>query len=129
MTKKRVYEVVNNNPYNDSLILGKEKLKFGSNNLMYVHDEDKGKEIKRLYDGADAVVNETEIYVGSEPGHRYTFGAMSVKEPGGNEPVRVKTADGYTVVSRAVAEEDGLQIVSGARVRRRKRPKVKHAKA
>lgn len=48
-----------------------------------------------------------------------------VKERGGNERVKVKTADGYTYMSREQAEELELEIVethrnasSGARARR-----------
>lgn len=41
--------------------------------------------------------------------HQTHFGV--VKERGGNERVKVKTADGYTYMSREQAEELGLEIV------------------
>ena len=77
--KKRVYEVVNNNPYQSGLKVGKETLKFNRDNFMYVDDEAKGQEIKKLYDGTDAIVNETEVYSEVEPGHNYFFGAKKSK--------------------------------------------------
>jgi hypothetical protein len=47
--------------------------------------------------------------------HRNTFTGIDHSRPGGNERVRVKTADGYTIVSRAVAIEEGLLIISKQR--------------
>lgn len=41
--------------------------------------------------------------------HKTHFGA--VKQYGGNERVRVRTAQGYAFVSRIVAEEEGLKII------------------
>lgn len=49
--------------------------------------------------------------------HKTHFGV--VKEHGGNERVRVKTADGYTVMSAEQAEEMGLEIIPQKRERRR----------
>jgi hypothetical protein len=56
--------------------------------------------------------------------HHYTQPAVDLTRRGGNERVRVKTADGYTIVSHVTAVEEGLQIVSRKRIRR-KRAEVK----
>jgi hypothetical protein len=57
--------------------------------------------------------------------HHYTFSGVDMRARGGNEGVRVKTADGYTVVSRAVAVEEGLQIISKKRRPRAARREAK----
>jgi len=41
--------------------------------------------------------------------HKTHFGV--VKEKGGNERVKVKTKDGFTFISRIVAEEEGFEII------------------
>ena len=112
MAKKRVYEVVNNNPHKNSLKIGDETLKFNQDNFMYVHEEDKGKEIQRLYDGTDAIVNETEIYVGAEPGHHYTFGPMTSR-------AAEEFWDRYE-------KKKAAKKISKKRRRRRKSAEVKH---
>jgi hypothetical protein len=48
-----------------------------------------------------------------------------IRERGGNDRVKVRTADGYTFVSRAVAEDEDLEIVPKKRRKRRTRAEVK----
>lgn len=43
--------------------------------------------------------------------HHYTFAGVDLKGRGGNERVKVKTADGYTFMSREQAEELELEII------------------
>lgn len=76
MARKRVYEVVNNNPNKKSLTLGKQEFRY-KNNLFTIEDESIGKELKRQYDGFDAVVNEVEMDTNTEPGHRYFFSGFA----------------------------------------------------
>jgi hypothetical protein len=57
--------------------------------------------------------------------NRTHFTHFTKPEIGGNERVKVKTADGYTFVSRAVAEDEGLEIVPKRRRTRRTRAEVK----
>ena len=54
--------------------------------------------------------------------HKTHFGKVSVH--GGNERVKVKTADGYTFVSREVAEEYGMDIVNEPRKKGHKQDKA-----
>lgn len=117
MAKKRVYEVVNNNPHNTGLRVGNETLKFNRDNFMYVHDEDKGKEIQNLYDGTDAIVNETEIYVGNEPGHRYTFSGVDTS----HFKVWVVRNGKLSRVTKATAKARGYPVISEAK----RRPEVR----
>lgn len=77
MARKRVYEVVNNVPGKKVLKVGDKEYKYGRHGVFTVRDESLGKEIKEKYDGFDAVVNEVEMSTNTEPGHRYTFGAMT----------------------------------------------------
>jgi hypothetical protein len=61
--------------------------------------------------------------------HHYTQPGADRTKAGGNERVRVKTADGYTVVSRAVAIEEKLTIIPQKRTTRARRREVKRATA
>jgi hypothetical protein len=45
--------------------------------------------------------------------HHYTFAGIDKAKAGGNERVKVKTAEGFTFISREIAEEEGYEIVSG----------------
>jgi hypothetical protein len=58
--------------------------------------------------------------------NRVHFTHFTKPETGGNERVKVKTADGYTFVSLAVAEEEGYEIVPQKRNKRRKGAEVKN---
>ena len=50
-------------------------------------------------------------YDDNEPGHNYRFTGVDLKRRGGGERVKVKTAGGFTFVSREVAIEEGLEII------------------
>lgn len=78
MAKKRVYEVVNNNPSKKGLKLGDDFYRYGKNGLFTVKDPDIGKEISKQYGGLDAVVNEVELSTENEVGHKYTFSGVEV---------------------------------------------------
>jgi hypothetical protein len=43
--------------------------------------------------------------------HHYTQPGADRKQAQGNERVKVKTADGFTFVSRVIAEEEGMEIL------------------
>lgn len=58
--------------------------------------------------------------------HKTHFSA--VKEFGGGERVKVKTADGFTFMTREVAEEEGYEIIPQRREKRRKGAEVKNGK-
>lgn len=58
--------------------------------------------------------------------HKTHFGAVKVF--GGGERVRVKTSDGFTIMSREVAEEEGYEILPQRRDKRRKGAEVKNGK-
>lgn len=78
MGKKRVYEVVNNNPSKKSLKLGKETFRYGKNGVFTVKDPEIGKEIAKEYGDMDAVVNEVELSTNTEAGHTYTFSGVDL---------------------------------------------------
>lgn len=61
--------------------------------------------------------------------HHYTFSGIDMQQRGGNERVRVKTKDGYTFVSRAVAIEEGYTIVAERKNRERSKTKVSKSRA
>jgi len=70
-----------------------------------------------------------EDYVGPV-GHEKKFHKThfpAIKVFGGNERVKVKTADGYTYMSRVVAEEYGYEIISEKREKRRESAEVTNA--
>jgi len=56
--------------------------------------------------------------------HNYTFTGVDMTQRGGNERVKVKTADGYTFMSQDAAEELGLEIIPQKRSERRKGAEV-----
>jgi hypothetical protein len=58
--------------------------------------------------------------------HNYTFSGVDLTRRGGGERVKVKTKDGFTFVSREVAEEEGYTIIPQKRIKRRKVAEVAH---
>ena len=107
----------------------------------YVHDEGEANAISQQYGLKskrkdvwvhEDPVGEWSLHNGGETDghnltiHRYTFQGVDKDAKGGNDRVKVKTTDGYTFVSLAVALEDGLEIISEKRERRRKRAEVKN---
>lgn len=121
MARKRVFEVVNNNPNKKGVRVGSRDYRFGKNGVFTVQDPDVGREIRDNHD-LDTVVNEVEMSTQTEPGHNYTFSGFRIPEEyGGYKRVKVKTADGHTYVSEAVAIEEGLEIIHSEKKRSKTR--------
>lgn len=89
---------------------GKKRL-FGKNGSFEVSDAGEAAEINKVLGakgtGEVVVTNYTE----KEHGHNYVFAGVDITKRGGNERVKVKTASGYTFMSREQAEELGLEII------------------
>jgi hypothetical protein len=104
---------------------GKGKLTFGNKTAQWVDDPAIAREIDTqhgLKGSGDVWVEQDENLEwhekhdagtdGKNVGiHHYTFSGVDMRTRGGNERVRVKTKDGYTFVSLAVAREEGYKIV------------------
>jgi hypothetical protein len=105
------------------MVGGREKM-FDARGTFETDDAGEAKEIDDVLGkkGTGEVV--VTNYKDKEAGHNYTFTGM-IKERGGNDRVKVRTADGYTFVSRAIAEDEGLEIVPKRRRTRRTRAEVK----
>lgn len=99
--------------------VGGKKREFGQNGTFQVSDAGEAAEINKVLGakgtGEVVVVANTE----KEHGHNYTFSGVDYKKRGGAERVRVKTEDGFTYVSREVAEEEGYEILPQKRDKRR----------
>jgi hypothetical protein len=118
---------------------GKGNLTFGKKTAQWVDDPAVAQEIDTqhgLKGSGDVWVEQDEnlewherhdgMTDGRNAGiHHYTFAGVDVAARGGNERVRVKTKDGFTFVSRIVAEEEGYKIVPQKRKARRTRAEVK----
>ena len=121
---------------------GKGNLIFGNKSAQWVDDPAIAREIENDYGkkgSMDVWVAQDEnlewherhdaMTDGRNKGiHNYTFAGVDINARGGNERVRVKTRDGFTYMSRVIAEEEGYQIVPQKRKARRKRAEVQHAK-
>lgn len=132
--KKKRYIVVprTEEARRDGIRTGKGTLKFRNQTAAWVDDPAIAREIDSTYGrkgSMDAWVAQDENlewhekHDGSTDGrnvgiHHYTFAGVDIQNRGGGERVRVKTKDGYTYVSREVAEEEGYKIVPQKRVRR-----------
>jgi hypothetical protein len=97
--KKKVVEVVNNNPANTSLKLGKKKYEF-KNNRFFVDDLEEGKELQSRFGigtgNDDAAINEVELdYTGGL--HKYFFQGGIRKRPPPTE--KEMEQDGYTRIA------------------------------
>jgi hypothetical protein len=104
---------------------GKGKLSFGAKTAQWVDDPAVAREIDTQYGlkgsgdvwvAQDENLEWHEHHDGNTDGkkvatHHYTFQGVDMRTGGGNERVRVKTKDGYTFVSLAVAREEGYQII------------------
>ena len=140
--KKKRYIVV---PRTDAarvggLKTGKGKLTFGKKTAQWVDDPAVAREIDHEYGmkgSADVWVAQDEnlewhekhdgLTDGRNMGiHHYTFTGVDIQARGGGERVKVKTADGFTFVSREVAREEGLRILPEKRKKRGKKPEVRH---
>lgn len=137
MARKKAYLVMprNTKAAEQGLKTGKGTLSFKGKTSMMVGDESLAKEIDTqhgLKGTGDVWVAQDEraesfLRDGGDGVHHYFFGCLDLTRPGGNERVKVKTRDGFTVVSRIIAEEEGLEIIPE---RGRKRiPKVRNANA
>jgi hypothetical protein len=119
---------------------GKGNLTFGRKTAQWVDDPAIAREIDNEYGrkgsmdvwvAQDENLEWHERHDGMTDGrnagiHHYTFAGVDTQARGGNERVRVKTKNGYTFVSRLVAEEEGYTIVPQKRRARRKRAEVNH---
>jgi hypothetical protein len=119
---------------------GKGDLKFGTKSAQWVDDPVIAKEIDREYGkggsmdvwvAQDENLEWHEQHDGLTDGrnvgiHHYTFAGVDIAGRGGNERVKVKTKDGFTFVSREVAEEEGYQILPQKRKARRKGAEVQN---
>jgi hypothetical protein len=140
--KKKRYIVV---PRTDTvkkqgLATGKGKLTFGNQTAQWVDDPAIANEIDTqhgmkgsgdVWVAQDENLEWHERHDGMTDGrnkgiHNYTFAGVDIDTRGGNERVRVRTRDGFTFVSRVVAEEEGYQIVPEKRKARRKSAEVRH---
>jgi len=104
---------------------GKGKLTFGNKTAQWVDDPAVAKEIDTQYGmkgsgdvwvAQDENLEWHEHHDGHTDGrkldiHHYTFAGVDMKARGGNERVKVKTADGFTWMAREVAEELGYEII------------------
>ncbi len=129
MAKKRRFVVKPRTPFvmENGLSTTKGNVGFGGKTQKILTDESLAREIDTEYgvngkrdvyvyeddrlEWHDANDKETDGMNHDKGGHRYFFGALDLSKPGGNERVLVKTRDGYSIMSRVLAEEEGLQIV------------------
>lgn len=125
--RKKKYIVLARNPriQQQGLETGRGHRSFGTKSAMWISDPAEAREIEHQYGmkGTKQVAVTTdqqyEWSVNNDGSngtrmdniHHYTFQGVDRKAAGGNERVKVKTADGYTFVSLAVAREEGLKIV------------------
>lgn len=142
MAKKQRYIVVprTQEAKDKGITTGKGKLKFGRQTAQWIDDPALAREIDKehgkhgsmdVWVAQDENLEWHEKHDGNTDGknvsiHHYTFAGSDFQKRGGNERVRVKTKNGYTYVSRAVAEEEGYQIVPQRRTKRPKRAEVRH---
>jgi len=128
MTKKKRYIVVPRtmNIMETGLKTGKRKINFDpKKTATWISDPAEAKEIDTQYGlkgSGDVWVEQDENlewhehHDGNTDGrkvsiHHYTFSGIDISNLGGNERVKVRTADGFTYVSLAVAKEEGYEIV------------------
>jgi hypothetical protein len=118
----------------EGITTGKGHRTFGQKSVMWISDPAEAREIDTEYGmkgKRQVAVTTDQQYewalnndnqLGTKLGniHHYTFSGFIPKEDwGGNEKVRVRTEDGYTVMSRAIAEEEGYEIIPQKRNKRR----------
>lgn len=138
MAKKKKYIVLARNKAiaEKGLKTGKGHREFYNGSAMWISDPAEAREIENEYGmkGKRQVAVTTdqqyEWSVNNDGGngtkmdniHNYTFSGVDMKNRGGNERVKVKTADGYTYMSREQAEELELEIVSQKRANAGEKP-------
>lgn len=108
---------------------GKGHRSFGNYSALWISDPSEAAEIENQYGmkgSKDVSVTTDQQYEwslnndggnGTKLGnvHHYTQPAVNWRTARGNDRVKVKTRDGFTYVSRSVAEEEGLEIVKRRR--------------
>lgn len=142
MRKKKYIVLARNKKIaTQGLVTGKGHRSFGNYSALWISDPAEAREIDHQYgmkgtkDVAVTTDQQYEWSVNNDGGngtkmdniHHYTFQAPDRANPGGNERVRVKTADGFTWISRVIAEEEGLQILPQKRPARATRQEVRYA--
>lgn len=93
------------------VVVGGRVKKFEKNGTFETTDAGEAAEINKVLGAKGTGEVVVTSYKEKEHGHTYTFKGVDWEKRGGNETVRVKTADGFTYVSRLVAEEEGYEIV------------------
>jgi len=127
MPKKKRYMVVPRTEgiKETGIQTGKGKLTFGKKTAAWVDDPAIAREIDTqhgLKGSGDVWVAQDENLEWHENNdgqtdgrklgiHHYTFSGVDIDRRGGNERVKVKTTDGYTFMSKAVALEEGYEII------------------
>lgn len=135
--KKHIVLARNRRVSEQGIDLDGQHMKFTQGSALWVADEGKARALQQKYP-KDIAITEDQQYTwaanndfgnGTQMNniHKYTFSGIDMKQRGGGERVKVKTADGYTFVSREVAEEEGLTIIPNRRRNvARKGAEVKH---
>ncbi len=106
------------------LTVGGREKKFERNGSFETTDAGEAKEIDKVLGAKGTGEVVVTPYEDNEPGHRYKFSGIDIKLRGGNERVKVRTSGGFTYISRAVAEEEGLEIISKRKRKARKSAEV-----
>ena len=138
--KKKKYIVLprNGTIFEKGLTTGKGHRKFKKSGAMWITDEAEAREIEHEYGmkgKRQVAVTTDQQYEWSSNNdggngtrmdniHHYTFQGVDYASRGGGERVKVKTEDGFTFVSRDVAEEEGYEIIPQKREKRRKGAEV-----
>lgn len=117
------------------LVTDKGTKSFEGKSALQVYDAGEAKELKEKYKRDINIIederhewhmkhdNQTDGH--NVDIHHYTFSGVDMNNKGGNERVKVKTADGYTFMALEVAEELGLEIIlPQKREKRRKSAEV-----
>ena len=104
---------------------------FNGSSALQVYDEGEAKELKARYKHDINIVqddrhewhmkhdNQTDGH--NVDIHHYTFSGVDMTKKGGNERVKVKTADGYTFMSLEQAEELELEIIAPQKREKRRK--------
>ena len=109
------------------LAVGGRKKRFATNGTLETSDPGEAAEIDKVLGAKGTGEVVVTSYDENEPGHNYRFTGVDLKRRGGGERVKVKTAGGFTFVSREVAEEEGLQIIPKRKRKGAQGAEVQHA--
>lgn len=136
MAKKKMIVLPRTKKISESGVeLNGKKMDFHQGKALWMRDEGEARELQAKYPRDIAVTLDQQYtwHANNEQGngtrmdniHNYTFQGVDYKSRGGGERVKVKTDDGFTYVSREVAEEEGYEIIPQRREKRRKGAEVK----